>query len=192
MFKPLVTTLLSLTLGFSAIANAAGLPPVPPPSPVDGGMPIEQPDPRMPLIIKALKANQVKWKAQKLSNYTFTLARNCFCLPEYTAPIQITVKGGKVVKAVSTPPAPLPAGNGRMAAPANTDARDRAMTVDGLFKTIQEAINSKAAQIDVKYDHKYGYPISIFVDRSRMMADEEMGLSASNLKPIPVKKRLHR
>ncbi|MDD5392597.1 MAG: DUF6174 domain-containing protein [Thiothrix sp.] len=191
MFKPLVTTLLSLMLGFSAIANAAGLPPVPPPPPVDGGMPIEQPDPRMPLILKALKANQMKWKAQKISNYTFTLARSCFCAPEFTAPIQITVKGGKVVKAVSTPPAALPAGNGRMA-PANTDARDRAMTVDGLFKTIQEAVNSKAAQIDVKYDRKYGYPISIFVDRSRMMADEEMGLSASNLKPIPVKRRPHR
>jgi hypothetical protein len=52
-------------------------------------------------------------------------------------------------------------------------------TVEDMFTMIQEAIDSKAESITVSYDSTLWYPTSLSIDRSRMIADEEMYYSFS-------------
>lgn len=146
--------------------------------------PDAKPDPRMPIIKRRYEANLKKWLSKKQQNYTFTLQRSCYCLPEYTTPIMITVQDGKVVSAVTESLKMELKEDGSEAAPIMIDVIDRAMTIDQLFKEIKQSIDSNAASIDVKYDPTWGYPRSISIDLDKRMADEELAFTSSNFKQI--------
>lgn len=121
---------------------------------------------------RQLQAAEAKWKQKRPQHYAYTLQRSCFCAPDYRKPIEIRVFKGKVQQASLLPEnMPLPA-----------ERKAEALTIDGLFRMIHEAINNKAASVTVEYDSAYGYPTSISIDRDQMMADEEIYLSASNFK----------
>lgn len=114
--------------------------------------------------------NLQKWQGSDLENYSFTLQRNCFCRGDAIRPVNIEVENGKVKSAVFADTGePLPA-----------DVDFNSLTVDDLFKQIGEAFDSGAEKVDVKYDPTYGYPTSIYIDRSSMIADEEVGFTISN------------
>ena len=53
------------------------------------------------------------------------------------------------------------------------DGYDRYVTIDGLFDTIQDAIDRKASEINVNYDPEFGYPMDARLDYVENMADEE-------------------
>jgi hypothetical protein len=53
-------------------------------------------------------------------------------------------------------------------------------TVDGLFAVIEEAIAEQAAAVDVLYDAARGFPVSIQIDGSPMIADDEMFYGTRN------------
>lgn len=128
------------------------------------------PEPATPL--QHLQAAQSLWQQKQPEHYAYTLKRSCFCAPDYTKPVEIRVYRGVVQQATILPEGrPLP-----------PDRKTDAITVDGLFKIVQDAINSKAESIDVKYDPQFGFPTAINIDQSRMIADEEMSLSATNFK----------
>ena len=121
---------------------------------------------------RQLKAAEAKWKKKRPEHYSYTLQRSCFCTPDYRKPIEIRVFRGKVQQASLLPEGtPLPA-----------ERKAEALPVEGLFRMIREAIVNKSASVTVKYNATYGYPTSISIDRDRMMADEEVYLSASNFK----------
>lgn len=143
-----------------------------------------KPDPKMPQIKRRYEANLKKWQARKLQNYTFTLQRSCFCLPEYTTPMTITVNNGKIVSAVAESLMVEIKDDGSETTPKMVDVSDRAMTVDQLFNEIKQAIDNKAASVNVKYDARWGYPRSIYIDLDTRMADEEIALTSTALKPI--------
>lgn len=146
---------------------------------------INKPDPKMPQIKRRYEANLKKWQAKKLKNYTFTMQRSCFCLPEYTTPMFVTVQDGKVVSAVTESLIAVPVSpNGNEADPVMVDVTQRGMTVDQLFNEVKQSIDNNAASIDVKYDSTWGYPRSISIDLDKRMADEEFALISSSLKPI--------
>ena len=56
------------------------------------------------------------------------------------------------------------------------------MTVEEMFALIQNAIDEKADAITVTYDATLGYPKELWVDYSKMMADEEMSYTYSVVK----------
>lgn len=141
------------------------------------------PDPRMPQVKQRYTANLKKWQAKRLQNYSFTLQRSCFCTPEYTTPMLVTVQDGKVLSAVTESLAVALKPDGSEAAPTMVDVTDRAMSVDQLFNEIKQAIDNGAATIDVKYDPTWGYPRSISIDLDKRMADEELAFTSTNLKP---------
>jgi len=142
------------------------------------------PDPKMRQIKRRYEANLKKWQARKLQNYTFTLQRSCFCLPEYTTPMTITVNNGKIVSAVTESLMVEMKDDGSETTPKMVDVSDRAMTVDQLFNEIKQAIENNAASVNVRYDARWGYPRSIYIDLDRRMADEEIALTSTALKPI--------
>jgi hypothetical protein len=166
------------------------------PEPIVGGpkgavkLPAAIPDPKMPIIKRRYEANLKKWLNKKQQNYTFTLQRSCHCLPEYTTPMQITVENGKVVSAFTESLAVELRADGSEADSVMIDVIDRAMTIDQLFKEIQQSIDNNAASINVKYDPLWGYPTSIYIDLDKRMADEELAFTISKFQPTrkkPVK-----
>lgn len=97
-----------------------------------------------------LDINQDKWAAQNAVSYHMTIKRSCFCPKEALGPFKVSVKNGEIVDVK----------------PDNKFSKDLP-TVEGLFKIIQKAIDSKAEVIRVKYDLRRGYPTSIFIDQVR-------------------------
>ena len=144
-----------------------------------------QPDPRMKQIANKLKQQMNQWKimqqTMRVSGYTYTLQYSGFIAPAGATPINITVANGKVVSAITED---LNATGNTDAIPtAMINATDRALTVDQLFSKIQDAINAKSAKINVKYNSKWGFPTSIFVDTDTRIADEEIALKATEFSP---------
>lgn len=128
------------------------------------------PEPATPL--QQLQAAQTLWKQKQPEHYAITLKRSCFCPPEFNKPIEVRVYRGVIQQATIVPDGkPLP-----------VDRKHDAMTVEDLFKMIQDAIAGKAESVDVKYDPQFGFPTAISIDRSRMIADEEVYISVSDFK----------
>jgi hypothetical protein len=56
-------------------------------------------------------------------------------------------------------------------------------TIDDWFDILKRAIDRKAERIDVTYDKVFGFPSSVYIDISFMIADEEQGWTISNFIP---------
>ena len=108
-----------------------------------------------------------RWADAGLGAYTMTLQRICFCpSPDYTGPFEVDVADGAVteVRLGGTP----------------VDA-ERGESVEDLFELLEEAYAKDAERVEVTYDAALGYPTSISIDYSQMMADEEIAYRVSAL-----------
>jgi hypothetical protein len=103
---------------------------------------------------RRLDAARARWDAAGLRSYRFRIARQCFCPPEYTARRVLEVRRGRP----QHPPADLL----------------NVATVPRLLRVVQRAIDDRVASLEVRYGRR-GVPRAIAVDRSRMIADEEVG-----------------
>jgi Family of unknown function (DUF6174) len=99
-----------------------------------------------------LNAARQRWQAAHVGDYHFTVERLCFCAPASRGPATIVVRDG----APLAPPA----------------AFADVATVPRLHAVVQKAINDQVERLDVTYDAR-GVPLSISIDVSSMIADEE-------------------
>jgi Family of unknown function (DUF6174) len=111
---------------------------------------------------RALSTARKAWKSRGVSSYTYRLSVNCFCPP--TTSVKLVVRNGFPAK--STP----------------RNLRDQA-TVPRLFRTIQQAIDAKAAKLEVTYGTR-GVPRAIYIDRDERIADEEIGYIVRGFAPL--------
>ena len=123
---------------------------------------------------RELLRNRQRWVAAGIHDYEFEFRRICFCLPEATETVRITVRNDAVASAVRA----------RDGQPASANVGSWP-TVDSLFADVQRSIDQNAERLDVEYDVTYGYPRSIVVDMLATMADDEYFLSAANLRRLP-------
>ncbi len=102
------------------------------------------------------------WEAQRLTDYTFDVVKNCFCWPG--ADVRVTVKGGVITGVTEL---------------ASEVAHDPEFfrTIDGLFDLVQDAYDRDAHEVQVDFDPDRGYPTRIWIDYVEMMMDEEMGFT---------------
>ena len=102
------------------------------------------------------------WEAQRLTDYTFDVVRNCYCLGR--ADVRVTVKGGVITSVTEL---------------ASEVAHDPEFfrTIDGLFDLVQDAYDRDAHEVQVEFDPGRGYPTRIWIDYVQTMADEEMGFT---------------
>ncbi|MEB3182688.1 MAG: DUF6174 domain-containing protein [Nostocaceae cyanobacterium] len=121
-----------------------------------------------------LQSNQQLWNQQNISSYRYTLQRNCFCIEEARQPVEVVVKDGKTISVTAV-------NSGK---PVNPELFKDYNSIPKLFAVIQDAINRKAASLDVKYHPTLGYPTQINIDYDTQMADEELYLTVENLQPI--------
>ena len=126
-------------------------------------------------VQEELDAATAKWNDIGLIDYTFEFNWSCFCMDEFTARVLVSVTNGKVSSVTR-----LEDGE-----PVGAAIKDLFVPVSGLFARLQRAIDPGAASIQVDFDPVTGIPVSAFIDDSTMIADEEIGWSASDLSPAP-------
>lgn len=119
-----------------------------------------------------LDAAKALWKNAAKTSYTMTQTRSCFCMEDSIRPMLFDVVNGSVMTGSA---AYADASGGKLSD--EILSRNSLYTVEAAFDYIQEAINEKAERITVEYDATTGYPQNLYVDRSYMIADEEMGLT---------------
>lgn len=125
-----------------------------------------------PNDLKTLAANEAKWKTASVGgDYDYTIQLNAFTSPDYRRPITVSVANGQVSNMTY-------ADTGE-AVPADRQAT--VPSINDLFSMLRDAYTSNAARVDVTYDPKYGFPSSLYIDQSEMMADEEFGYTVSDL-----------
>jgi Family of unknown function (DUF6174) len=112
-----------------------------------------------------LDAAKQRWQAAGIEDYRFTVERQCFCVPSFRGPVAIVVRGG-------VPDAATPA------------AFQDVATVPRLHAIVQQAIDDRVERLDVRYDRR-GVPLSISIDHSSMIADDEIAYVVSGFTVDP-------
>ena len=126
-------------------------------------------------VVRQLHDAQQLWAAAEPDAYEVTVSRGCFCGPAVQRSVVIRVRGGQVESRRY-----LDTGD---EVPA--DIAEAYPTVDALFAIIDDAEARGAAVVDAQYDDAYGYPVSVYLDYSERIADEEQSYSMTNLHSIP-------
>lgn len=122
----------------------------------------------------APESPQALWDAQGPDSYRYTLQVGCFCLTDMTRPVVIEVRDGAVAGVTY-------ADDGSAADPALFEQYD---SVEDLFAVIGEAEAQNPARLDVTYDEALGVPLSVDIDISEQMADEELTLTVSSFEAL--------
>ena len=118
-------------------------------------------------VINDAKSQEKKWIRKNITNYSYTLTVNCFCVIERRGPHLIKVKDNKIVSV-----------NGQSYNPEITGTLP---TVSELFEIINLKISQKPFQELIMYDPLLGYPSSVYFDMDERIADEEVGYIIENL-----------
>ncbi len=116
--------------------------------------------------------NQTLWQDNNFENYVVDFQRICFCLPDFTQAATLTVENQNLTDATYL--------NGGAV---SRDIYDNFLTVDKAFELIQEAFNRDSDEVRIVYDSIYGFPINVFIDYDKRMADEELVFKFSNFMP---------
>ncbi len=100
---------------------------------------------------KELDAARARWRKHGFRSYREEIDRSCFCPPD--------------------PPRVVRVGGGRLLRPVTADVREVA-TVPRQFRVVQQAIDERVSGLAVRYGRR-GNPVSVGVDPSEFIADEE-------------------
>lgn len=118
--------------------------------------------------------NRQQWEqltSDPQASVEYTIQRSTFSTPEFNRPVNVVEQGGEIVSATY-------ADTGE---PVPQNVFDALDTIDDVFARLENAYENNAATVDVTYDAQFGYPTSVFIDQSEMIADEEVGYTISNV-----------
>ena len=118
-------------------------------------------------LINESNKQEKKWISKNITNYSYTLRVNCFCMIERNGPHLIKVRDNKIVSV-----------NGQ---PYNTDLTGPLPTVNELFGIIKTKLAQRPFQQSIVYHPSLGYPTSVYFDMDERIADEEAGYIIENL-----------
>jgi hypothetical protein len=121
-----------------------------------------------------LEENRRRWEDQEILDYEVVFRNVCFCTPDYTAPVRLRVRGGRIAAVTRE-------SDGTAVSP---DQWDRYRTVDQTFDEIEDAMRRGADQVTAEYHPVLGYPTDAFIDENEGLADEERGFQLSDLLPL--------
>ena len=118
-----------------------------------------------------LDLNRETWQSRAVTQYGYRLQITCFCSMDIVQPVFVEVDDNAItgVQLVET-------------GEELTQSQFKFFyTIEGLFGAVQNAIDEGADSLATIYDAQLGYPTSILIDFSRGLADDELGLDASEL-----------
>ena len=121
----------------------------------------------------ALARNRSLWESEKVQSYRYTFSLSCGeCAAWAREPVRITVDAGEI----------------RSLEPVRDDAEpiseerwEAFKTIEELFGAIEAAIDARAHQLEVTYDARLGYPVSLAITGDPAIADDFWGTAVSGL-----------
>ena len=147
-----------LTLVLAACASPTTTP-QPSPSATPSGTPSGE--------IDALDEARSVWAASGISNYDFTITRQCFCLETWVGPFAVRVRDGvSTVTRLS---------DGSEVEPMILEQLP--LSAEELFAFAEE--RQEQASFRVTYDQATGLPLSVWSDPIPEAADDELGVEVS-------------
>lgn len=114
---------------------------------------------------RALDAARALWTARGATNYDLRLSWLCFCPVDVVAERTLEVRNDTITSG---------------AIPGETGILSQQRIPD-LFDLIEDAIDQRAASINVNYHPTLGYPLDANIDYSLNIADEELGFTVHEL-----------
>ncbi len=133
-----------------------------------------QPSRQLIGVQNELATNRQQWEAVGLIDYRFTFERSCFCPPEFSPRVTITVKN-RAVESVRD------AESGEV-----LPDPPYSYTVDDLFDIIQEAIDEAAVEVRAEYNAELGYPVDVYIDTYATVIDEEYSMKIRDFTELPI------
>jgi len=103
-----------------------------------------------------------RWYATSVYEYEVTVDRRCQCT--YTGPILMLVRGGIPVAAVDR----------YSGAPVSSSVLRYYPSVEELFDLIDDALFGTSVDVNVSYDHSYGFPRVTYIDYDRFYTDDDL------------------
>jgi hypothetical protein len=121
-------------------------------------------------IQATLDRNRNRWENSDIANYDFTFRWSCFCVPDYTLPVNISVRNS-VITAIT-----------RVGRELSESEFVNYPTFDGLFDFLQDALDRDPHRITARFDGRTGVPLNGSVDYIEFLADEERGFAVENFR----------
>jgi len=118
----------------------------------------------------ALENARKKWHDNSGQYYTIQSQRICFCLPEMSALMTISVLENSVLSAIGS----------NSGAIVSKEIREEITTVDDLFNLLEQAITDDLS-IEVTYNADYGYPETAKIDIEQLAVDGGLHITLSKL-----------
>ena len=112
------------------------------------------------------RENRWKWIKADIFDYSIDQSLNCFCV--FTGKHRVKVVDDTVISAT--------ANNGQ----AVENPERYFKTIDELFDYIETSLKSDPYKVEIRYDETYGYPVFVYFDFDKNVADEEMGFAIDN------------
>ncbi len=122
---------------------------------------------------ESLEAARQLWQEKGVANYTVTAQMSCYCSPDLVQPIRLEVRQGDVVAATGLE---QPLQN-------LTSGGKQRLTVEGLFRFIEQAAAKENHQLEVSYDPEFGFPASVNYGGHPRIADDERKFRLTNFVP---------
>lgn len=107
------------------------------------------------------------WKSYNLHDYSIDQVRTCFC-PDGGMIVRLVVKADTIFSKTKVSDGSIATGNNYY-------------TIDSLFGIIK---NPNHDSLEVKYDAKYGYPVSVDINPQQHPVDGGVLIESSNLKAL--------
>ncbi len=109
-----------------------------------------------------------QWRSKEPPAYTFVYRRGCYCPLDFVLPVRVVVEDGQVVSARFA--------DGR-------EAESRRATIEDLHREILGWVDERPADLRLRFDETWGYPVEARIDRDERMADDEHALAVSCFAP---------
>lgn len=124
-------------------------------------------------ITTEVQMNREKWMSHEISSYQIEMQKICYCVPEVVRMMVFEVEGDEVasVKYADT---------GEDVDPQHYGSFN---TIEGMFTFVEKALEKSPADLSIAYDEKYGYIKELSVDFKENIADDEISIIASNMRP---------
>jgi Family of unknown function (DUF6174) len=124
------------------------------------------------------RLNRAKWERHGIASYEFRLRdENCYCLHALGyGPFRVTIKQGKVVKAIYEGEKRDGYWPGRIVPKKIYEKTDLIATVEEVFARTEMVINSPDQPHKITYDPEYGFPTLIDVDEFPHITDTQWRL----------------
>jgi hypothetical protein len=124
-------------------------------------------------IATEVQSNREKWMQHGISNYEIEMQKICYCVPEVVRMMVFEVEDDNVATV-------LYADTGEAVDPQHYSDFN---TIEGMFTFVEQALEKNPADLSIAYDEKYGYIKELNIDFKENIADDEISIIASNMRP---------